>query len=158
MASVRDAAWSSVATGVTYGDGETRLSRAQLRAGLRARKALVKKRGALVPSASKTPPVFARDAADVDVATTSRRRRAQTFDPANNAVVKRGGETREPLSEPLSEIRFETFGEAFAADASSFARRASRDAIESTEIAIARRTPSPRGTSSTATRAVSRSP
>lgn len=137
LASVRDAAWSSVATGVTYGDGETRLSRAQLRAGLRARKALVKKRGALVPSASKTPPVFARDAADVDVATTSRRRRAQTFDPANNAVVKRGGETREPLSEPLSEIRFETFGEAFAADASSFARRASRDAIESTEIAIA---------------------
>ena len=31
LASVRDAAWSSVATGVTYGDGETRLSRAQLR-------------------------------------------------------------------------------------------------------------------------------
>ena len=133
LASVRDAAWSSVATGVTYGDGETRLSRAQLRAGLRARKALVKKRGALVPSASKTGGVFARDAADVDVATTSRRRRAQTFDPANNAVVKRGGETRD-ASEPLSEIRFETFGEAFAADA-SVARRASRDAIESTEIA-----------------------
>ena len=110
LASVRDAAWSSVATGVTYGDGETRLSRAQLRAGLRARKALVKKRGALVPSASKTPPVFARDAADVDVATTSRRRRAQTFDPANNAVVKRGGETREPLSgtalgDPVRDLR-----------------------------------------------------
>ena len=137
LASVRDAAWSSVATGVTYGDGETRLSRAQLRAGLRARKALVKKRGALVPSASKTPPVFARDAADVDVATTDVdiRRRAQTFDPANNAVVKRGGETRDAEGlEPLSEIRFETFGEAFAANA-SVARLSSRDAVESTEIA-----------------------
>ena len=159
LASVRDAAWSSVATGVTYGDGETRLSRAQLRAGLRARKALVKKRGALVPSASKTPPVFARDAADVDVATTSRRRRAQTFDPANNAVVKRGGETREPLSEPLSEIRFETFGEAFAADACQCEPGLIRaTAIEVDRVPAQRRTPSPRGTSSTATRAVSRSP
>ena len=142
LASVRDAAWSSVATGVTYGDGETRLSRAQLRAGLRARKALREKRGALVPSASKTKTggVFARDVCDdvanVEVATTSRRRRAQTFDPANNAVVKRGGETRDArLDRDLStEIRFETFGEAFAAEASAEARLASRDAIESTEL------------------------
>ena len=50
-------------------------------------------------------------------------------------MVKRGGETRDAEGlEPLSEIRFETFGEAFAANA-SVARLSSRDAVESTEIA-----------------------
>ena len=61
LASVRNAAWSSVAAGVSYGDRRARLSRAQLRAGLRARKAL-KKRGEIVaPSASRKGGVFARD-------------------------------------------------------------------------------------------------
>ena len=61
LASVRNAAWSSVAAGVSYGDRQARLSRAQLRAGLRARKAL-KKRGEIVaPSASRKGGVFARD-------------------------------------------------------------------------------------------------
>ena len=61
LASVRNAAWSSVAAGVSYGDRQARLSRAQLRAGLRARKAL-KKRGEIVaPSAFRKGGVFARD-------------------------------------------------------------------------------------------------
>ena len=99
LASVCGAAWSSVATGVTYGDGQARLSRAQLRAGLRARKAL-KKRGALVPSASKKPSVFARDAAPsfpkrfVDAEDAPLREitvvPTETFDPRNNAVVHLG--------------------------------------------------------------------
>ena len=126
LASVCGAAWSSVATGVTYGDGETRLSRAQLRAGLRARKAL-KKRGALVPSASKKPGVFVVARARARQTTTararvsdhetalgeavsvsgarSRRARVETFDPANNAVAH-----------DKNVRRFETFGEAFAAE------------------------------------------
>ena len=137
MASVRDAAWSSVATGVTYGDGETRLSRAQLRAPGSALEKRSSKSAARSCRARRKRHPFSRDAADVDVATTDVdiRRRAQTFDPANNAVVKRGGETRDAEGlEPLSEIRFETFGEAFAANA-SVARLSSRDAVESTEIA-----------------------
>ena len=61
LASVRNAAWSSVAAGVSYGDGRTRLSRAQLRAGLRARKALKKRGEIAAPSASRKGGVFARD-------------------------------------------------------------------------------------------------
>ena len=93
LASVRDAAWSSVATGVTYGDGEARLSRAQLRAGLRARKAL-KKRGALVPSASKKPGVFVVARARARQTTTARARVSDHETALGEAVSVSGARSR----------------------------------------------------------------
>ena len=129
IASMANTSYSSVATQVTYGNGETRtrLSRAELRKGLRARKKLRKSvtPSAVQKNANSNFEKFFDD--DAEILTMTRDRRVvERFDPVNNVVrgIDRHGSQGVTEFERRSvesnsnrsyeqTVTFETFGEAF---------------------------------------------